>query len=42
MFGEKPAEDSTARKVYPAWRWIDETYVIETDKKLGDYCRRRD
>jgi hypothetical protein len=34
MFGEKPAEDAVSRKVYPAWRWVDETYVIETDKKL--------
>jgi Peptidase family M1 domain len=35
MLGEKPAEDSTNRKVYPAWRWTHDTYVIETDKKLG-------
>jgi hypothetical protein len=36
MYGEKPAEDSTGRKVYPAWRWTHETYVIETDKKIGN------
>ena len=36
MFGEKPAEDSTARKIYPAWKWTDETYVIQTDRRLID------
>lgn len=35
MFGQKSAESSASRKVYPAWRWLDETYVIETDKKLA-------
>ena len=35
MFGEKPAEDSISRKVYPAWRWTHDTYIIETSKRLG-------
>jgi hypothetical protein len=36
MYGEKPAENDIKRKVYPAWRWTDELYVIETDRRLGD------
>lgn len=36
MFGEKPAEDSSTRKVYPAWKWTHDTYVIETNRKLSD------
>jgi hypothetical protein len=36
MYGEKPPEDATARKVYPAWKWTNESYVIETDRKLAD------
>lgn len=36
MYGEKPAEDQTTRKVYPAWRWTDELYIIETNKRLSD------
>jgi aminopeptidase N len=36
MYGTKPAEDNTPRKVYPAWKWTHEKYVIETDKRLGD------
>jgi hypothetical protein len=36
MYGEKPAEDAIKRKVYPAWRWTDELYIIETDRKLRD------
>jgi hypothetical protein len=36
MYGEKPAEDSIARKTYPAWRWTHDTYVIEGSKKLID------
>jgi hypothetical protein len=36
MFGEKSAEDSLPRKVYPAWRWTHDTYTIETDKRLGN------
>jgi hypothetical protein len=36
MYGEKPAEDTIRRKVYAAWRWTDELYVIETDRRLGD------
>jgi len=35
MYGEKPVEDpSIPRKVYDAWKWTSDTYVIETDKKL--------
>lgn len=36
MYGEKPAESSSPRKVYPAWKWTHETYVVETDKRLID------
>ncbi len=36
MYGEKPAEDKTQRKVYPAWKWTSETYVVESDRKLAD------
>jgi hypothetical protein len=36
MYGEKPAEDSTPRKSYSPWKWTHETYVIETDRRLGD------
>ncbi|MDP4262157.1 MAG: M1 family metallopeptidase [Bacteroidota bacterium] len=36
MYGEKPAEDSTPRKVYPAWKWTNETYIIETGRRLAD------
>jgi hypothetical protein len=37
MYGEKPAEDAAIpRKVYDAWKWTNDTYVIETEKKLTD------
>jgi hypothetical protein len=36
MYGTKPTENSTTRKVYPAWKWTNETYVIESEKRLGD------
>ena len=37
MYGEKPVEDpATPRKVYDAWKWTNEFYVVETDKKLTD------
>jgi hypothetical protein len=36
MYGVKPAEDATPRKIYPAWKWTHETYVIETDRRLAD------
>jgi hypothetical protein len=37
MYGTKPAEDDKQlRKVYPAWKWTHEMYVIESDKKLAD------
>lgn len=36
MYGAKPAEDDTPRKVYPAWKWTHEKYVIETDRRLSD------
>jgi hypothetical protein len=37
MYGEKPIEDSAMpRKVYDAWKWTHETYIIETDKVLTD------
>ena len=36
MYGTKPAEGSGLRKIYPAWKWTNETYVIESDRRLGD------
>lgn len=36
MYGEKPAEDQTPRKTYPAWKWTHELYVIETNRRLAD------
>ncbi|MCR6721350.1 MAG: M1 family metallopeptidase [Chitinophagaceae bacterium] len=36
MYGTKPEEEETPRKVYPAWKWTHETYVVETDKKIID------
>ena len=36
MYGTKPAEDAIARKIYPAWHWTDETYVVESDRRLAD------
>lgn len=36
MYGAKPEEDTIKRKVYPAWKWTSETYVIETDRRIGD------
>ena len=36
MYGEKAAEDTSSFKVYPAWKWTNEQYVIESDRKLAD------
>ena len=36
MYGTKPAEDTVTRKIYPAWKWTHETYIIESNKRLGD------
>ena len=36
MYGAKPTENSTKRKVYPAWKWTHEKYIIESDRRLGD------
>jgi hypothetical protein len=36
MYGQKPAEDNTPVKTYPAWKWTNEKYIIETDKKVVD------
>lgn len=36
MYGEKPAEDNTPRRTYPAWRWPARTYVIESSRKVID------
>jgi len=37
MYGEKPAEDpSITRKVYDAWKWTSDYYVVESDRKLTD------
>ncbi len=37
MFGKKPAEDNTPRKVFEAWKWTHPTYVVEVDKKLSEF-----
>ncbi len=36
MYGAKPSEREETRKVYPAWKWTHEKYVIETDRRLAD------
>ena len=36
MFGAKPQEDDTPRKVHSPCRWTDETYTIEFDRRIGD------
>ena len=36
MYGEKTAEDKSTFKVYPAWKWTSEQYVIESNRKLAD------
>jgi hypothetical protein len=37
MFGSKPLEDSgVKRKDYPAWKWTNQTYVIETTRRLSE------
>jgi hypothetical protein len=36
MFGAKSAENATNRKVYPEYKWTQETLVIETGRRLGD------
>jgi hypothetical protein len=38
MYGEKPVEDSTIlRKTYDPWKWTNDTYIIETNRKLADF-----
>ncbi|NOT51911.1 MAG: M1 family metallopeptidase [Chitinophagaceae bacterium] len=36
MYGAKPVEDITVRKIYEPWKWTHSTYVIETSKKMFD------
>jgi hypothetical protein len=36
MYGEKPAEDKTPWKTYPAWRWPVRTYVVESNRKVAE------
>ena len=36
MFGEKPAENTMKRKVYPSWKWTHTTYVVECDRRLTE------
>jgi aminopeptidase N len=36
MFGNKPVENTMARMDHEAWRWVDPTYIITVNKKLGD------
>ena len=38
MYGEKPVEDSTIpQKIYDPWKWTDNTYIIETNRRLTDF-----
>lgn len=39
MYGEKPAEDSIPRKVYPEWKWTHADYIISTKRKLKDVVK---
>ena len=36
MYGNKQAENNSSFKIYPAWKWTNEMYIIESDRKLGD------
>ena len=36
MFGEKPAENKTARFVHEEWRWTHSTYIVEFKRRLTD------
>lgn len=36
MYGQKPVEDDTPRKIYPAWKWTSETYIVESDRRIGE------
>jgi hypothetical protein len=36
MYGSKPKENDSNWKQYPAWKWTNETYIVETDKKIVD------
>ncbi|HKB45028.1 MAG TPA: M1 family metallopeptidase [Chitinophagaceae bacterium] len=38
MYGEKPVEDpAIPRKTYNPWKWTNDTYIIETNRKLADF-----
>ena len=38
MYGVKPDETpAIPRKVYEPWKWTSSTYIIETNRKLGDF-----
>ena len=37
MYGEKPIEDpAIPRKTYTPWPWTNDTYVVESNRKLAD------
>jgi hypothetical protein len=36
MYGAKPEENDIVRKVYPAWKWTNEKYIVETNRRLAD------
>lgn len=36
MFGEKPAEDNQARKIYEPWKWTHPEYVLQIERKISD------
>ncbi len=38
MYGEKPVENpAIPRKTYDPWKWTNDTYIIETNRKLADF-----
>jgi aminopeptidase N len=39
MFGEKPAEDSSVRKLYPPHRWTNKEILLKAGRKLEDVIK---
>jgi hypothetical protein len=36
MYGEKPIEDTTARRTHAPWKWTHEVYTVTCDRRLAD------
>ena len=36
MYGQKLPEDKIPVKVYPAWKWTSDKFIVETDRKVVD------